>query len=122
MIRRPPRSTLFPYTTLFRSEHDSNSCAMGCHNIMDPIGFGFEHYDGIGRYRTMDNGLPVDSTGSIELDGAKKPFNDAPELVQLLAASQDARACFATMWARFALKRDDADADRASIASAIGAF
>src|SRR5256885_7928329 len=23
MIRRPPRSTLFPYTTLFRSEHDS---------------------------------------------------------------------------------------------------
>src|SRR5258707_7197550 len=65
MIRRPPRSTLFPYTTLFRSEHDSNSCAMGCHNIMDPIGFGFEHYDGIGRYRTMDNGLPVDSTGSI---------------------------------------------------------
>ncbi len=70
----------------------------------------------------MDNGLPVDSTGSIELDGAKKTFNDAPSLVQLLAASQDARACFATMWARFALKRDDADADRASIASAIGAF
>src|SRR3712207_6932413 len=22
MIRRPPRSTLFPYTTLFRSDHD----------------------------------------------------------------------------------------------------
>src|SRR3712207_8231388 len=25
MIRRPPRSTLFPYTTLFRSEHDAES-------------------------------------------------------------------------------------------------
>src|ERR1019366_9765241 len=24
MIRRPPRSTLFPYTTLFRSQHGSN--------------------------------------------------------------------------------------------------
>src|SRR2546430_2814085 len=23
MIRRPPRSTLFPYTTLFRSDHDA---------------------------------------------------------------------------------------------------
>src|SRR5438034_9827818 len=24
MTRRPPRSTLFPYTTLFRSEHDAH--------------------------------------------------------------------------------------------------
>src|SRR5438128_8707102 len=29
MIRRPPRSTLFPYTTLFRSEHDPPSLACG---------------------------------------------------------------------------------------------
>src|SRR2546427_12313189 len=27
MIRRPPRSTLFPYTTLFRSQHDRDSAA-----------------------------------------------------------------------------------------------
>src|SRR5574340_1429142 len=26
MIRRPPRSTLFPYTTLFRSWHGTKSC------------------------------------------------------------------------------------------------
>src|SRR5256885_7743452 len=25
MIRRPPRSTLFPYTTLFRSKHDAGA-------------------------------------------------------------------------------------------------
>jgi hypothetical protein len=103
-------------------DHDSNACATGCHSIMDPIGFAFEHYDGIGRYRTLDNGLPVDSTGSIELDGAKKPFQDATELAHLLATSQDARACFATQWARFAYKRDDTDADRASINAAVSAF
>src|SRR3712207_8595474 len=28
MIRRPPRSTLFPYTTLFRSDTDAHGCAM----------------------------------------------------------------------------------------------
>src|SRR3712207_7701097 len=28
MIRRPPRSTLFPYTTLFRSRHDHGSAFM----------------------------------------------------------------------------------------------
>src|SRR5256885_4311618 len=26
MIRRPPRSTLFPYTTLFRSHHHRQAC------------------------------------------------------------------------------------------------
>src|SRR3712207_7912071 len=29
MIRRPPRSTLFPYTTLFRSEQDGQRCDVG---------------------------------------------------------------------------------------------
>src|SRR3712207_7137475 len=29
MIRRPPRSTLFPYTTLFRSNHKVNIAALG---------------------------------------------------------------------------------------------
>jgi len=38
---------------------------------MDPIGFGFEHYDGLGKFRTMDNGGVVDSSGSIELDGSR---------------------------------------------------
>src|SRR5256885_2708056 len=28
MIRRPPRSTLFPYTTLFRSIHSASACAL----------------------------------------------------------------------------------------------
>ena len=32
---------------------------------MDPIGFAFENYDGIGQYRTMDNGLPIDATGTV---------------------------------------------------------
>ena len=43
------------------TEHDTNPCAKACHKLMDPIGFGFERYDGIGRYRTTDNNLPVDS-------------------------------------------------------------
>src|SRR5438034_6481645 len=48
MIRRPPRSTLFPYTTLFRSEqHRANPACASCHNQMDPIGFGLESYDAV---------------------------------------------------------------------------
>ena len=32
---------------------------------MDWIGFAFENYDGWGRYRTTDNGLPTDDTATI---------------------------------------------------------
>jgi hypothetical protein len=103
-------------------EHDRNPCTGACHAVMDPIGYGFEHYDGVGKFRAMDNGGVVDSTGSIELDGVKKPFNDARELSQMLAGSTEVARCFATQWLRFAFKRTDTDADRASIDAITTAF
>src|SRR2546428_4676585 len=36
MIRRPPRSTLFPYTTLFRSVYNGNELGSGSIRITDP--------------------------------------------------------------------------------------
>jgi hypothetical protein len=103
-------------------EHDQNSCAKGCHTTMDPIGFGFENYDGIGQYRTMDNGSPVDAHGSITLDGTPQTFNDAVGLVGLLAQSPEVRTCFAGEWSRFALSRVDTDGDAASLQASAAAF
>src|SRR3712207_8186827 len=37
MIRRPPRSTLFPYTTLFRSIHLDDKMVMWCYS--KPVGY-----------------------------------------------------------------------------------
>ncbi|HEY1537604.1 MAG TPA: DUF1592 domain-containing protein [Polyangiaceae bacterium] len=102
--------------------HDTQLCAKACHTIMDPIGFAFENYDGIGQYRTTDNGLPVDATGAITLDGVSHNFKDAVELTNLLATSGDVRSCFVTQWARFAFNRLDTDADRASLNDAFTAF
>jgi hypothetical protein len=104
------------------AEHSNQDCARGCHSLMDPLGFAFEHYDGIGKYRTMDNGGAVDSTGSFELDGAKKDFKDARELVQQLSSSALVKGCFATQWARFALKRMETEGDRASLQAITAAF
>jgi hypothetical protein len=104
------------------TEHDTNPCAKACHKLMDPIGFGFERYDGIGRYRTTDNNLPVDSKSSIELDGATKTFDDAIGLTELLAGSASVRNCFVTQWFRFAVKRENTDEDQASVATAAKPF
>jgi hypothetical protein len=103
-------------------EHDMNPCAQGCHTLMDPLGFAFEHYDGIGRYRTEDNSLPVNSATTVNLDGSAHSVADAVELSKLLAQSPTAQGCFAAQWARFALVRDLTDGDRYSIQTAQTAF
>jgi hypothetical protein len=119
----PPAPASAGGTTRQRfTTHDQNACAKGCHTSMDPIGFGFENYDGIGQYRTMDNGSPVDATGTITLDGTAQNFSDAIGLVGLLAKSAEVRACFAGEWSRFALSRVDTDADAASLQATAKAF
>lgn len=43
-------------------KHRENPACAACHNLMDPIGFGLENFDGYGRWRDTDNGLPVDAS------------------------------------------------------------
>jgi hypothetical protein len=42
-------------------QHRSDPHCQGCHKLMDPIGFALEPFDAIGRWRTEDNGNPIDS-------------------------------------------------------------
>ncbi len=45
--------------------HRNNEVCASCHSKMDPLGFGLENYDGIGKWRTMDGKFPVDSSGTL---------------------------------------------------------
>jgi hypothetical protein len=46
--------------------HRANPACSGCHALMDPIGFGMERFDGVGRSRTMDTGgFPLDVSGTL---------------------------------------------------------
>jgi hypothetical protein len=97
-----------PATTreLFAQLHESGSCA-GCHRVIDGVGFGFEHYDALGRWRDLEAGKPVDATGEImgtrEIDG---PFDGALELARRVADSRTAQACVTGKWAQYALNLD----------------
>jgi len=61
--------------------HRANPVCAGCHARMDPLGFGLENYDGIGRWRTSDGDFPVDASGVLP-DGTR--FNGAEELRNIL--------------------------------------
>ena len=46
-------------------QHKTDAFCASCHDQFDLIGFGMEEMDGIGRYRTVENGLPVDTSGTL---------------------------------------------------------
>ncbi len=45
------------------AQHRADPSCQSCHDMIDPIGFGLENFDWLGRWRTEDNGQPVDATG-----------------------------------------------------------
>jgi Protein of unknown function (DUF1592)/Protein of unknown function (DUF1588)/Protein of unknown function (DUF1585)/Protein of unknown function (DUF1595)/Protein of unknown function (DUF1587) len=102
--------------------HTQQACAKGCHSLMDPLGFAFEHYDGIGQYRQTENGKPVDASGSVVLDSEERTFTDARELSLLLSQSDQVRSCFTKQWLRYALGRPESDEDEASLQEIEEAF
>lgn len=85
-------------------EHSANQPCAGCHKMMDPVGFGFEHYDGFGRYRDQDNGFQVDATGTIYgMNGEPDvSFDGLTELENSLAGDQDVQRCLVRYWAYYA--------------------
>jgi len=69
--------------------HREDPICAGCHGLMDDIGLGLESFDGIGRFRTLDQGVEIDPASL--LDGA--PFAGAAELGEALAADPRAMRC-----------------------------
>lgn len=99
------------------AQHMSDPACSGCHQLIDPVGFTLENYDGIGRYRTMDNGKLVDASGSIsgsvDMDGQ---YKNGVELATKLATSMSAKQCLALQAYRWTFARMDRDGERAAVA------
>ena len=51
-------------------EHRKSPACSGCHKLMDPIGLALENFDGIGRWRTTDNGAIIDPASQLA-DGTR---------------------------------------------------
>jgi hypothetical protein len=52
------------------AEHRRNVACAGCHKLMDPVGFSLENFDAVGRWRTLEEGRPIDATGGLP-DGSR---------------------------------------------------
>jgi hypothetical protein len=101
------------------SEHSANAACRGCHQLIDPIGLGFEAYDAVGRFRATENGKPVDTRGEIVAAEADTtgPFDGVAGLGAKLARSGEALACVGRQWFRFAQGRGEVADDACALAA-----
>lgn len=81
--------------------HRNEPVCAGCHHLMDPIGLTLEQFDGVGMFRTQENGAVIDVSG--ELDG--KPFAGARGLGKALSEHPGVPACLVDTVYRYAASR-----------------
>jgi len=98
------------------AQHEADPLCAGCHRLIDAIGFGFEQFDGLGRFREAQNGQPIDATGifheTIDIDGA---FDGTAEMARRLAGSTQVRDCVVKQWFRYGHGRAETGADSCTL-------
>ncbi len=97
------------------AQHSYDPACAGCHSLMDPIGFGFENFDTLGRFRSTENGKPIDASGKLTATDVDGTFVGVRELAERLAASDEVKSCYTKMWFRWAYGRVETEEDACTL-------
>ncbi len=96
----PPSPPGQPMTKRQRLDmHRTEPRCAACHELFDPMGLPLESFDAMGRYREMDEGLPVDPSGTF--DGV--PVADSVELGEVVASSERVARCLVQHYYSYAV-------------------
>jgi hypothetical protein len=96
------------------AQHAADPSCAACHTYIDPLGFGFEHFDAAGAWRATEAGVPIDASAELRAveqlsDDDRAAWNGLPQLAGLLADSRAVGACFTREAARWVYGRDASD-------------
>ncbi len=95
-----------------------------CHRYFTQLGFSFENFDAVGRYRSDENGFAVDSSTTLEpFEGASSvDFDGAAQLLEHLSRDPTAQRCFTQQWGLFMLGRYPEHASRRAEQTALASL
>lgn len=114
-VDMPPPSTGGSSCKYDRYEaHRSVGSCFACHSQMDPVGFGLENFDQMGRYRTTDTGAPectIAGDGQLIGEDGAITFHGPGELGGVLAQSAQFQGCMVTQLYRFAVGHKEHEED-----------
>lgn len=89
-------------------------CSTGCHMQLEPPGFVFEAYDGIGRTQTMEQGRPIRTDATLQTaSDLDATYANAAGLIGAMSTSNDVRTCVASFFAAHGLGRNTTGNDAA---------
>jgi hypothetical protein len=88
-------------------QHMSDTACSGCHALMDPLGFAFEHFDALGAYRANEGGKPIDDSGSVN----GHAFTGPRELAGILRQMPEVTSCLTRQIYRYATGRLETGAE-----------
>lgn len=88
--------------------HSTNPTCAGCHAVMDPIGLAMENYDAVGVFRTHENGVEIDASGTLE----GKSYRGLIELQKVMAESRAVPACLVKRVYEYGVGRQTARGER----------
>lgn len=83
-------------------QHRADPACASCHQLMDPIGFALEHFDGVGAWRETDSGFDIDASG---LYMGSTPFDGHAELATLIKGDPMFPDCMTRKTLTYALGR-----------------
>ncbi len=84
--------------------HSSQAQCAGCHRSIDPAGFGFENYDGAGRYRTVEKGsVQIDASGELTAHGETLSYDDSVGYIDALVSSEALQSCLTDQYFTYVL-------------------
>ncbi len=117
ILADPPVGVAMTKRERLELHREDPTCA-ACHALMDPLGLPFESFDAIGRYRTTEEGLPIDPTS--EFDGI--PVADSRELGATLATSTTVANCLVRRYYSYAVGHAERNTDASVIQTLDAAF
>ncbi len=107
----PEPSADAPTLRVRLAAHQEIEYCGSCHRRMDGIGLGLEAFDGLGRFRRLENGQPIDASG--DLDG--HAFEDARELGQVIHDDTRFTGCITRQMYRIATGHIETEGERGTL-------
>jgi hypothetical protein len=96
-----------------RIEQATNQTAcIGCHKMIDPLGFFQESYDALGQWRTTDNGFPIDTQVMVDfLDEGPTKVDNPVDALKTFTGSMMFKQCFVRQLFRYYMGRNEESSD-----------